>query len=103
LRLTLTFRDGSETQNGALWFLLNGDGTYPARQTLPPGIPVAAAANPVQVQAEVDQGLAQVGVPPGVICPMRGHAKCDDNIETSTAMSTRPSSTAHRRTPISEL
>jgi hypothetical protein len=38
----------------------------------PPGppIPVVAAANPAQVQAEVDQGLAQVGVPPGVIAAL---------------------------------
>jgi hypothetical protein len=38
----------------------------------PPGgpIPVAAAANPAQVQAEVDQGLGQVGVPPAVIAAL---------------------------------
>jgi hypothetical protein len=43
----------------------------------PPGapIPVVAAANPAQVQAEVDQGLAQVGVPPGVIAALANGAK----------------------------
>jgi hypothetical protein len=38
----------------------------------PPGCPilVAEAVNPVQVQAEVDQGLSQVGVPPAVIAAL---------------------------------
>jgi hypothetical protein len=36
---------------------------------VPPGgpIPAVAAANPAQVQAEVDQGLGQIGAPPVVI------------------------------------